>query len=102
MEYIGTIITAILVLVVFYLAQLPAKRQEKGLKKMQEEVKKNDRILTYNGLCGTVAEVLEDRVILKTEPDGVQLSIEKWAIAGIDERTFEKPEKKTKKSKKEE
>lgn len=102
MEFIGTIVTIVLILLVFYLAQLPAKRQEKDLKKMQEERKVGDRIITYTGLCGIIAEVLEDRVILKTEPDGVQLSIEKWAIAGIDDRNFEKSEKKTKKSKKEE
>lgn len=104
MELIGTIITAILVLLVFYLSQMPAKRQEKDLKKMQEDLKENDRVITYNGLCGTIAKVLDDRVILKAEPDGVQLSIEKWAIAGLDDRSFEeteKIEKKEKKSKKE-
>ncbi len=97
MELIGTAVTAILVLLVFYLAQLPAKRQDKNIQKMQEEVKEKDRIITYTGLCGTVTKVLDDRVILKTEPDGVELSIEKWAIAGLDERTFEKKEKKSKK-----
>ena len=42
MELIGTAVTAILVLLVFYLAQLPAKRQDKDIQKMQEEVKEKD------------------------------------------------------------
>lgn len=90
MEYIGTIVTAIIILIVFYLAQIPAKRQEKEIKKMQDDIKVGERIITYTGLCGEITEVLEDRVILKTEPEGLKLSIEKWAIAGIDERNLEK------------
>lgn len=93
MEHIVTLLTVILVLVIFYLAQLPAKRQEKDLKKMQDELKKKDRIVTYNGLCGEIDEILEDRVIIKAEPDKIRLSIEKWAIAGIDERNLKEDKK---------
>ena len=103
MEYIGTFVTAIIVILVFYLAQIPARRQDKELKKMQDELKIKDRIITYSGLCGEIEEVLEDRVILKTEPDKIRISVEKWAVAGIDERTLEKKEEKEnkKESKKE-
>ena len=33
-----------------------------------------------------IEEILEDRVILKLYPDDVKVSIEKWAIAGLDDR----------------
>ncbi|MBR3324947.1 MAG: hypothetical protein IKG14_02735 [Clostridia bacterium] len=46
-------------------------------------------MITFSGLTGKVDEVLEDRVIVKTYPDKVSLSIEKWAIAGIDDRKME-------------
>jgi len=100
MEHIVTLLTVVLVLVIFYLAQLPAKRQEKDLKKMQDELKKKDRIITYNGLCGEIDEILEDRVIIKAEPDNIRLSIEKWAIAGIDERNLKEEIDKKEKIKK--
>ena len=33
-----------------------------------------------------IVEVLEDRIIVELNPDKVRISIEKWAVAGIDER----------------
>ena len=35
---------------------------------------------------GVIVEVLEDRIIVELNPDKVRISIEKWAVAGIDER----------------
>ncbi len=89
MEYIQFIVTVILILVIFYFANLQNKKQEKELKKMQSEIKKNDRIITYSGLLGIVDDVLEDRIILKTYPEGIKISIEKWAIAGLDDRKID-------------
>ena len=89
-QLIITIITILLILGLYYLTLLPRKKQEKEIKKMQDELKKGDKVITYTGLSGVVEEVLEDRIILKTNPDGIKLSIEKWAIAGLDDRTIEK------------
>ena len=88
-QLIITIITILLILGLYYLSILPKKRQEKEIKKMQDELKKGDKIITYTGLSGELEEVLEDRIILKTRPDNVKLSIEKWAVAGLDDRTIE-------------
>ena len=70
------------------------KKQEKEIKKMQDELKKGDKVITYTGLSGTIEDVLEDRIILKTRPDNVKLSIEKWAVAGLDDRAVEESTKK--------
>ena len=88
-QLIITIITILLILGLYYLTLLPRKKQEKEIKKMQDELKKGDKVITYTGLSGVVEEVLEDRIILKTNPDDIKLSIEKWAIAGLDDRTIE-------------
>ncbi len=89
MEYIQFIVTIIIILIIFYIADLQRKKQDKELKKMQSEIKKDDKIITYTGLSGIVSEVLEDRVILKTYPNMLEISIEKWAIAGIDDRNID-------------
>lgn len=89
MEYIEFIVTIIIILVIFYIANTQNKKQEKELKKMQSEIKKDDKIVTYSGLSGIVSEVMEDRVILKVYPNMTEISIEKWAIAGIDDRKIE-------------
>lgn len=86
MEYIQFIVTIIIILVIFYIANMLSKKQEKELKKMQSEIKKDDKIVTYSGLSGIVSEVMDDRVIVRTYPNMVEISVEKWAIAGLDDR----------------
>ena len=89
-QLIITIITILLIIGLYYLTLLPKKKQEKEIQKIQSELKKEDKVITYTGLSGTVEEVLEDRIILKTRPDNIKLSIEKWAIAGVDDRNIDK------------
>lgn len=85
-QLIITLITVFLLLGLYYLMMIPRKKQAKEIEKMQRELKKGDNIITYSGLSGTIDEVLEDRIILITNPDKIKLSIEKWAVAGIDDR----------------
>ena len=97
MEYIQFIVTIIIILVIFYIANSQNKKQEKELKKMQSEIKKDDKIITYSGLSGIVSEVMEDRIILKVYPNMTEISIEKWAIAGLDDRKIDESQKEEKK-----
>lgn len=90
MEYIQFIVTIIIILVIFYIANSLSKKQQKELKKMQSEIKKDDKIITYSGLSGIVSEVMEDRVIVKLYPNMTEISVEKWAIAGLDDRKIDK------------
>ena len=85
-QLIITLVTVFLLLGLYYLMMLPRKKQAKEIEKMQKELKKGDKIITYTGLSGTIDEVLEDRIILITNPDKIKLSIEKWAVEGIDDR----------------
>lgn len=87
---IVTLVTVFLLLGLYYLTTMPKRRQAKEIKKMQDGLKKGDKIITYTGLSGIIEEVLEDRIILSTNPDKVKLSIEKWAVAGIDDRNLSK------------
>lgn len=89
MEYIQFIVTIIIILVIFYIANSLSRKQQKELKKMQSEIKKDDKIITYSGLSGIVSEVMEDRVIVKLYPNMTEISIEKWAIAGLDDRKID-------------
>ena len=96
MEYIQFIVTIIIILVIFYIADIQNKKQQTELKKMQSEIKKDDKIITYPGLSGIVSEVMEDRVILQVYPNMTEISIEKWAIAGLDDRKIEENQKEEK------
>ena len=96
MEYIQFIVTIIIILVIFYIANIQNKKQQTELKKMQSEIKKDDKIITYSGLSGIVSEVMEDRVILQEYTNMTEISIEKWAIAGLDDRKIEENQKEEK------
>ena len=96
MEYIQFIVTIIIILVIFYIANIQNKKQQTELKKMQSEIKKDDKVITYSGLSGIVSEVMEDRVILKVYQNMTEVSIEKWAIAGLDDREIDEPKKEEK------
>ena len=50
MEYVKFIVTIIIILVIFYIAETQRRSQEKETKKMQSEIKKDDKIITYAGL----------------------------------------------------
>ena len=87
-QLIITIITVFLLLGLYYITTMPRRKQAKEIKKMQDNLKKGDKIITYTGLSGKVEEVLEDRLIISANPDKIKLSIEKWAVAGLDDRNI--------------
>lgn len=88
-QIISTLVIVIIILIIYYASTWHRRKQQKDLKKMQDDLKKGDNIITFSGLSGTVDEVLEDRVIVNIHPKGTKLSIEKWAIAGLDDRKIE-------------
>ena len=85
---LSTLILILCILVIYYLTFSQKRKQEKEIKKMQDELKKGDKVITYSGLAGVIDKIEEDRIILKTYPDNVKISIEKWAVAGLDDRTI--------------
>lgn len=86
MEYIKFVICIIVILIVFYFAFLSNRNQNKKIKQMQDNLKIGDKVITYSGLSGVIVEVLEDRVVVELNPEKNRVSIEKWAVAGIDDR----------------
>lgn len=84
--YIKIFVTAIIILLVFWIADSQRKSQNKKIKQMQDNIKVDDKIITYSGLSGKVTAVNEDSVIIQINPSQVEVLIEKWAIAGIDEK----------------
>ena len=83
---ITTCVIIVLILVIYYASMWPRKKQEKALKEMQNNLKKGDKIITFSGLSGIIEEIKEDRIIVSLYPDKVKISIEKWAVAGLDDR----------------
>ena len=87
-DILTTVVVVIIIFLIYYISYAEKRRQEKSIKKMQDELKKGDKVITYSGLSGVIEKIEEDRIILKTYPDNLKLSIEKWAVAGLDDRTI--------------
>ncbi len=85
-DILTTIVVIVIILLIYYVSFAERKRQEKNVKKMQDELKKGDKVVTFSGLSGVITEIEDDRIIIETNPDKVRLSVEKWAIAGLDDR----------------
>lgn len=85
-DVISTAVVVVILLVIYYFGTYQRRKQQKELEKMQENLKKGDKVITVSGIDGEIDEILEDRVILKTYPDNLKISVEKWSIATLDDR----------------
>lgn len=85
-EILTTAVVVLMIAVVYYMVDSQRRQAEKKLKEMRKNLKVNDKVVTFSGLAGVIEEIFEDRVILKLYPDDVKVSIEKWSIAGLDDR----------------
>ena len=84
--YIKLGITLIIILLIFWMADSQRKNKNKKIKQMQDDIKVDDKIITYSGMSGKVVRIEEERVIIQLNPSNVEVAIEKCAIAGIDEK----------------
>lgn len=85
-EILTTAVVVLMIAVVYYMVDSQRRQAEKKLKEMRKNLKVDDKVVTFSGLAGVIEEIFEDRVILKLYSDDVKVSIEKWAIAGLDDR----------------
>ncbi|MFR3919996.1 MAG: preprotein translocase subunit YajC [Clostridia bacterium] len=84
--YIKLGVTLVIILLIFWMADSQRKNQNKKIKQMQDDIKVDDKIITYSGISGKVVRIEDERVIIQLNPSNVEVAIEKWAIAGIDEK----------------
>ena len=66
MDLLGTLGPIILMFVLFYFLLIrPQQKKQKAVHKMQNELKKGDKVVTIGGLHGIVDSVDEVKVIIK-------------------------------------
>jgi len=86
----GSLVTMLvtfgLIIVVFYFLVIrPQNKKQKDAKKMLENIRKGDRVVTIGGMHGSVESVKEDGVILRVD-DNVKIRFSKSAISQVIER----------------
>ncbi|MCX8082127.1 MAG: preprotein translocase subunit YajC [bacterium] len=80
---LGALFPLILIFFVFYfLLILPQQKKQKAHKKMLDELKEGDRVITIGGAIGTVSKI-KDNIITIEFKDGVKIDFIKNAISQV-------------------
>lgn len=70
MDYIIVIVLLVVLVLLLVLSYFRKKKYNDEVEKMQNEVKKNDKIMTYSGIIGTVVDIFEEegvkQLVIKT------------------------------------
>ena len=85
-QLVTMLVTFGLIIVVFYFLVIrPQNKKQRDAKKMLENIRKGDRVVTIGGMHGTIDSVKENEVVLKVD-DNVKLKFQKSAISSVVER----------------
>ena len=78
----SSIIMLVAMLAIFYFMLIrPENKRKKEAEEMRSSVKTGDKIVTIGGICGTVVNVKENKIVVETGADQVRIEFEKWAIS---------------------
>jgi preprotein translocase subunit YajC len=71
------------IIVIFYFLIIrPQHQQQKKVKEMQANLKKNDEVVTASGIHGTVAIVKDKTVVLRVD-EGCRIEFDRETIASV-------------------
>jgi preprotein translocase subunit YajC len=62
---------------------IPNQRKQKKWNEMLAALKSGDRVVTTGGIRGTIVNLKDDAVVVRTNPDGIKLEVLKSAIASV-------------------
>jgi preprotein translocase subunit YajC len=76
-----------LIIVVFYFFIIrPQQKRQREMKKMLDELKRGDRVITSAGIHGTVTDI-DDKTVVVQVADNVRVRFEKVAIATVEKKS---------------
>ncbi len=67
----------------YFLLFLPMQKQKKAQKKMLEELKTGDLVLTSGGVIGSITAIDADTVVLRVKPDNLKLQFSRTAVSSL-------------------
>ncbi len=67
----------------YFLLFLPMQKQKKAQKKMLEELKTGDIVLTSGGVIGSITALDADTVVLRVKPDNLKMQFARTAISSL-------------------
>ena len=79
-----------IILIFYFLIIRPQRQQQKKIKEMLANLKKNDEVITTSGIHGTVVIIKEKTVVLRVD-EGCRIEFDRESIAVVKSTEF-KPE----------
>jgi len=84
---IVSLLPLIFILGIFYLIVfLPARRRQKKLQEMIDNLKSGDKVVTSGGIYGTIVGIKDDRIHLRVPPDNVKIELSRNAVTAMQEQ----------------
>ena len=78
----STVFMMVIMIAIFYFMLIrPENKRKKEAEQMRSAVKKGDKIVTIGGICGTVVDVKENKIVIESGADQVRIEFEKWALS---------------------
>ena len=80
---VSTVLMMAAVFAVFYFLIIrPQRKKQKDMKKMLEELKKGDKVVTIGGIRGVVQNVKDKTIVVKVD-ENTKLEFNKDAVSGV-------------------
>ena len=80
----GSLPLLVVMFVAMYLLLIvPNQRKQKQWQAMLAQLKTGDKVTTNGGMRGTVVNVKDDVLVIRTQPDGVKFEIVRSAVAAV-------------------
>ena len=94
----GGVGSSILMLVVmfgifYFMLIRPESKRKKKDEEMRSSIRNGDEIITIGGICGTVVDVKEDRIVIETSKDQVRMELAKWSVSSNETQAAAQKEK---------
>ena len=71
-----------IIAIFYFLIIRPQRQQQKKIKEMLNNLKKNDEVITTSGIHGTVAIVKEKTVVVRVD-EGCRIEFDRESIASV-------------------
>ena len=78
------IMLAVMVAIFYFMMIRPENKRKKEAEAMRSAMKVGDKITTIGGICGTIVNVKDDKIVIETSADQVRVEFTKWAISTND------------------
>jgi len=84
-QWLGFLPIVAMFAIMYFLVLLPAQNQRKQTKKMLDNLKNGDEVVTNGGIIGTIYSMNDEdqSLVVRVKPDGVKLRFARQSVASV-------------------